>query len=56
MAEHAAEIDESPQPSEAGSISRRTLQSIERSIHNLDLGLVGDAFELHELHDLLHEP
>ena len=34
------------------SISRRTLEGIYAAVRNLDAGVVGDEFDLSEVHDL----
>jgi hypothetical protein len=56
MVTQPAEYDEPRESHAAAPISRRALNDIEQSIHNLEHGLVGDEFELDELQDLLNEP
>ena len=56
MEEHQMEHDNSGESRIDDSISRRVCNDIERSIRNLENGLVGDEFELDELKDLLDEP
>lgn len=57
MAEQRPEHKRSDE-SESGdtTLSRRVWSDIDASIRNLENGLVGDAFELDEVEDLLSEP
>jgi hypothetical protein len=53
MANEAAEADLPRESRGDLPISPRVLKRIEETIHNLEHGLVGGAFELDELQDLL---